>query len=1023
MKLNLRLVILISVFICSITLKVSAQEYEKEYGPTNGYYLVKKDGKWGYLNERRKVVIPIEYDDAFEFNDSRLALVVKNGKYGLITSFDSLYLPVIYDNIIPSKNESYVFIIKMGELFGLFNALYDPMIVHQPKFNLMYAFNSNGVAVVMKDGLYGIINSDGKMVVEMEYPKIYDFENGYAYYTKLDKNGKKRYGFVNSDGELSDSTYDGLRAYTPAGYAIVKLNGKYGVVGDGAWQTSKIIFDGIEDFKGDSTLALLNASFGLINEYGTFTPYNGKIDWDTVITAMKGDGLTPVKKFRKYGYINDAGELIIPCGFDNFTKFENGLALIKLGDKFGIINSKSQLLGKIEYEAFKEVKNGVFTVKKEGRWGTVDKTGVFKKELTAEELAEQKNNAVDLEGSIYDTYNKMQEEEAKRNEVVYVAPKDLIELNFTEAKKVGTTEKLFDFTKVDTLFYKNGDKQLAFIKEGEKFATVNGYLKTYNGDETPAKGGFTMNKIEKVNGKYDILKDNNTLPREKFDDYSKGFIINSFVKDKDGYMACSPLELDFFDLEGNMLKSYQSSTHILVSATAIPGTNKYVVLGVRGVNKAPSYNEKRGQIFGISIFDKDLESFSEFVEIRDMYNERWYINSLSTKVLITPDKEILVSFKRIDANGKRSDGFGDDQHISKLDLDKLVDENKIEYLWHVQFENFCLRNFEITSDGTMKGLLYTPGNDDLASFTANSNAKTKAEFVNSIKCNKTVKGSDQISYTTEGCYPLKNGKWITVGQGEIDYGYSNTIVLCYYDSDMSLIRQYRIPNKFNDFHLKELKYDFRLNSQFGYFGQDQDGSSAFGGITGLKRPNMETNSKDFHEMNFENCTYQIIPGETENEIYLMTAYAIMKIDLTKFVECKLKGKIPDYSSDSSDDSSDDSDDSNSSSNSSSTSSSGKSNTSSSTKTNSTSTSTEKEFSGNVYFKYDMSGKDRPGEKLYIHSGSNASSITSTTPGSKATVKCEKGKVYYSFTGKKADMKLIKEMSIDDCGKTINYTDF
>ncbi len=100
------------------------------------------------------------------------------------------------------------------------------------------------------------------------------------------------------------------------------------------------------------------------------------------------------------------------------------------------------------------------------------------------------------------------------------------------------------------------------------------------------------------------------------------------------------------------------------------------------------------------------------------------------------------------------------------------------------------------------------------------------------------------------------------------------------------------------------------------------------------------------------------------------------------------------------------------------SSSGKSNSSSSS-----SSSDSKEFSGSIYFKYDMMGKDRPGERLYIHSGANASTVNSTTPGSSATVRCQSGKVYYSFTGKKADMKEFMEMSVDDCGKTFKYTEF
>jgi hypothetical protein len=103
-----------------------------------------------------------------------------------------------------------------------------------------------------------------------------------------------------------------------------------------------------------------------------------------------------------------------------------------------------------------------------------------------------------------------------------------------------------------------------------------------------------------------------------------------------------------------------------------------------------------------------------------------------------------------------------------------------------------------------------------------------------------------------------------------------------------------------------------------------------------------------------------------------------------------------------------------------------SNSSSSTSSSSSSSSSSsdsKDFSGSVYFKYDMMGSNSAPERLYIHYGSNGAYKTSTTKGSAATVKCQKGKVYYSLTGEKSDMKEFMEMSVDDCGKTFKYTDF
>jgi len=1007
------------IFFLLFTFTVSAQEYDKKFDEKNRMTMVQKGDKFGFLDDIGDLQVPIIYDEAYNYNDGGYAIVKKDGKYGIINRYSDVVLPLSYDDIFPSISEN-LFIVLNNKLFGVVNFMKNPVVVLEPQFTKMKEFNGNLIAIAVKNGKYGIVDEYGEIITDFKYDRIYDFKQPATTFKIIDADGKAKYGVINSLGKVKGNLYDGIGNFDSSGRAIMRIGVKYGMVGMSGSEMLEPIYNGIDPVVDGKMLVLKNGKFGLLDEFDEWEDYTGEITYDTIITANKGDGLTPVKKWLTYGYIDESGKLAIPMVFEGYTKFEHGLALIVFNGKYGLINTKSQFVGKAEYEKVDGWKDGVYTVMKDGVWGTVDKTGIFKKKLTAEELAAQETEG-DLIANIQASYNKIKEEEEKRNEVVYVAPKDLIELTFTEGKKVGTTEKLYDFTKVDTLYYTNENKQLAFIKEGDKFATVNGFLKVYNTDETPDKGGFTMRKIEKVNGKYAELKSNNTLIRENFDSYSKGFIMNSFVKDKDGYMACSPLELDFFDAEGSMLKSYQSSTHILVSATAIPGTNKYVVLGVRGVNKAPSYNEKRGQIFGISIFDKDLEQYSEFIEIRNMYYESWNINSQSTRVLITQDNEILMTFNRMDPNGNASWG-SDDQHISKLDLDKLVNENKLEYLWHVQFDDYKVRNIVVKTDGSISGLLASPGSGELVSFTANANAQSKSEFTNSIRCKKTAEGKDQGLNYHKGNFELKNGKWITAGVGDPDFGYNNTIVLCYYDSDMSLIRQYRIPTKFNDFHLSEESYTYDVKSQYGYFGQDQDGATAFGGITGLKRPTMETNSKDFNELNFDNFVYQIIPGETENEIYLMTAYAIIKIDLTKFVECKLKGKIIDWGSSTSDDSSDDSDDSNSSSSTTSSSSTNgtKTNTASSS---SNSTSKEKEFSGSVYFKYDMSGKDRPGEKLYIHSGSNASTITSTTPGSKATARCEKGKVYYSFTGKKSDMKEFMELSVDDCGKTFNYTDF
>lgn len=47
---------------------------------------VKKDGKYGYINEHNQIVIPFNYDDAFEFSEG-FAVVQRYGKYGYVDRF------------------------------------------------------------------------------------------------------------------------------------------------------------------------------------------------------------------------------------------------------------------------------------------------------------------------------------------------------------------------------------------------------------------------------------------------------------------------------------------------------------------------------------------------------------------------------------------------------------------------------------------------------------------------------------------------------------------------------------------------------------------------------------------------------------------------------------------------------------------------------------------------------------------------------------------------------------------------
>lgn len=68
----------------------------------NGMAYVNKNGKWGYINTLGKIVIPIQYDYIYGYVwdfGKKYAIVESNGKRGYISKTGEIVLPIEYDSI------------------------------------------------------------------------------------------------------------------------------------------------------------------------------------------------------------------------------------------------------------------------------------------------------------------------------------------------------------------------------------------------------------------------------------------------------------------------------------------------------------------------------------------------------------------------------------------------------------------------------------------------------------------------------------------------------------------------------------------------------------------------------------------------------------------------------------------------------------------------------------------------------------------------------------------------------------
>ena len=98
------------------------------------------------------------------------------------------------------------------------------------------------------------------------------------------------------------------------------------------------------------------------------------------------EGLTRIKKFGGYGFINEAGEQVIGCNFSDASDFCEGLARVKKFGKFGFIDKNGEQVIECKFDDANDFCNGLARVKVNGKSFEIDSSG---KESNAKENDEK----------------------------------------------------------------------------------------------------------------------------------------------------------------------------------------------------------------------------------------------------------------------------------------------------------------------------------------------------------------------------------------------------------------------------------------------------------------------------------------------------------------------------------------------------------------------------------------------------------------------------------------------------------
>ncbi|WP_179415964.1 WG repeat-containing protein [Mucilaginibacter sp. E4BP6] len=312
---------------------------------------------WGLRNTvTGKLVLNYTYQRIGEFKDG-FAMTQLNGKYGLVNKNGKVIVETQFDS--PDK------IMQPKSGFFAFEVGYGPIVI----------IDANGKDVVpMTSGVTGILPRQQRMTLGDNVYGMTDFKNDTILpfkfrYTHLLPEGfcvASAFGSPGSGYDNLEGLYDlNGKQILPhvferidiffCGRAIVKKNGKYGVIDEKGKELFYTDYSSIDRYANNYALVHSHQTNGDI-KVGIIDK-EGKVvvpviyQWLEHISNFR-DGLAAMAQNRKYGFIDTTGRVIVDFKYDKVEPFRDGIAKVWVGWQLtGYIDQKGKEIIPPDFQA------------------------------------------------------------------------------------------------------------------------------------------------------------------------------------------------------------------------------------------------------------------------------------------------------------------------------------------------------------------------------------------------------------------------------------------------------------------------------------------------------------------------------------------------------------------------------------------------------------------------------------------------------------------------------------------------
>ena len=349
------------------TMEVLAYYEDIDSSYNSDLFLVKKDGKYGWIDENGNVIINFEYQEV-SYDDEDVIVTKKDGKWGCIDNKGNIVINFEYDelgepseNLISAKRGDKIgFLDKQGNIIIDFKYDYEwdeEETNSENLFSLAMPIFKEEVSLVHKDNRVFFIDEFGNNAIDFETDFTINrncYENGILI---GEKNGK--YGAFDKNGKLLvDFIYDEIENDSKSELFKAKLNEKWGYID----YSGKIVIDFEYDFfyfdfesnNSEYAIAIKDGKWGCINKLGDILI---DFEYDRIVTTNNRE-LMLVTKNNKYKLISITGKTSANSIYDDYSlEYEssirgtepNFIGAFKRGEYWDVLDIDGNVVGTYKF--------------------------------------------------------------------------------------------------------------------------------------------------------------------------------------------------------------------------------------------------------------------------------------------------------------------------------------------------------------------------------------------------------------------------------------------------------------------------------------------------------------------------------------------------------------------------------------------------------------------------------------------------------------------------------------------------